>query len=220
HARASIRSVRALGGRWRSRTFGPRPRVAVLQAGGSGAGRVDRRRGSFARRGVLCEASTGVTAASKTGEREMADLAESLGTEIFRSLLDSAPDAMVVADSEGRIVYANAQTERCFGYRREELLGKPIEVLMPERYRQGHIGYRSGFFRAPKARPMGIGLELRGIRRDGTEFPVEISVSVHQAASGPLVSAAIRDVSERAEREQAVRRLAAIVDFSDDAVIG
>ncbi len=150
----------------------------------------------------------------------MADLAESLGTEIFRSLLDSAPDAMVVADSEGRIVYANAQTERCFGYRREELLGKPIEVLMPERYRQGHIGYRSGFFRAPKARPMGIGLELRGIRRDGTEFPVEISLSVHQAASGPLVSAAIRDVSERAEREQAVRRLAAIVDFSDDAVIG
>ena len=70
----------------------------------------------------------------------MADLAESLGTEIFRSLLDSAPDAMVVADSEGRIVYANAQTERCFGYRREELLGKPIEELMPERYRRGHIG--------------------------------------------------------------------------------
>ncbi|MDE2304134.1 MAG: PAS domain S-box protein [Gammaproteobacteria bacterium] len=114
-----------------------------------------------------------------------------------RALLDAAPDAIVAADESGAIVYANRQIERLFGYRREEILGQPIEMLLPQRYRGAHPGFRRGYAAAPRVRPMGGGLDLYARRSDGSEFPVEISLSPFPTAQGLLVSSAIRDVTER-----------------------
>jgi two-component system sensor histidine kinase/response regulator len=115
----------------------------------------------------------------------------------FQGLLEAAPDAMVGVDSRGRIKIVNTQTERLFGYDRTELLGNPIEVLVPQRARDVHPMHRQLYFSDPQFRPMGAGNELFGLRKDGTEFPAEISLSSIETEDGILVTAAVRDVTER-----------------------
>lgn len=124
------------------------------------------------------------------------------GEPLFRSLLEAAPDAMVIVDHEGRIAHVNGQTERLFGYGREELVGGTVERLIPERYRARHVNHRAQYLTAPRARAMGEDLVLYGRRKDGTEFPVDISLGPMETPRGTWTTAAIRDVSERKRREQ------------------
>ncbi|HTQ03288.1 MAG TPA: ATP-binding protein [Polyangiaceae bacterium] len=115
----------------------------------------------------------------------------------FRALVESAPDAMVVLDPDGLVLVVNAQAEKLFGFARAELIGQAVEILVPERFRARHSGHRGHYFGDPRARPMGAGLELFARKRDGTEFAAEISLSPIATPAGTLVTAAIRDVSER-----------------------
>jgi PAS domain S-box-containing protein len=137
----------------------------------------------------------------------MEDITERKATETrFRSLLESAPDAMVIVDQAGRIVLVNSQTERLFGHARRDLLGQLMEVLVPVRYHDTHLEHRKAYFGEPKVREMGAGLELFGLHKDGGEFPVEISLSPLETGEGLLVSCAIRDITARKKIIDAVVR--------------
>jgi PAS domain S-box-containing protein len=139
------------------------------------------------------------------------------------AVLDASPNAIVGIDGQARITYANPQAEVTFGYSLDELLGKPIELLVPERVKDRHVGHRDGFIHHPVARPMGIGLDLAGRRKDGTEFPVEISLSPVEGADGLQVFATVVDITARKEAESALaaseRRFRAVLEASPNAVV-
>mgnify|MGYP001307949541 CR=1 FL=1 len=140
-------------------------------------------------------------------ERLRTELAQSrsLG-ERFRRLVESAPDAIVVVDATGIIVMVNGQAETLFGYGREELLGQPMEILVPDALRARHLGHRKGFLAHPSVRPMGTGMDLSGQRKDGSLVPVEISLSPLETPEGLLVAAAIRDITAQRHAQDALRR--------------
>lgn len=124
----------------------------------------------------------------------------------FRALLEAAPDAIVLVALSGDIVFVNAQTERLFGYVKEELLGKRIEILMPSRFRVSHRRHRDVYFANARVRMMDPSLELKGLRKDGSEFPIEVSLSPIDAPEGRLVTAAVRDATLRKQTEVALKR--------------
>ncbi len=129
------------------------------------------------------------------------------GDDRYRALLESAPDAVVIADTHGRVVLVNAQTESLFGFGRHELLGMPVEMLLPERFRADHAGLRQGYAARPVTRPMGAGLDLYARRRDGGEFPVSISLSPIRVGELTYVYAAIRDITAQRVAERRIREL-------------
>jgi PAS domain S-box-containing protein len=138
-------------------------------------------------------------------------------------LLESATDAMIITDREGRIILANPPIERLFGYPRQALIGKPLEILLPERFRQTHHFQLTDYFAQPHARTMGAGVELFGLRQDGSEFPVDVSLSPLKTEQGLLVMATIHDITRRKQAEEALReseaRMHAIFDTAVDGIV-
>ncbi|MGV3742393.1 MAG: sensor histidine kinase [Burkholderiaceae bacterium] len=139
-------------------------------------------------------------------------------------LLKSVSDALLITDDGGRIILTNPKVEQLFGYSPEELAGQPVEILLPERHRHAHVGYRTGYIGHPHARSMGTGMELAGRHRSGQEFPVEVSLSPLQTEEGiTLVMATVHDISRRKRDEAALQeseaRMRAIFDTAVDAIV-
>lgn len=153
---------------------------------------------------------------NETTDREQAEYQ-------FRALIEAAPDSIVVVTQDGTIVLVNSQTEQWFGYTREELVGQPIEVLIPQRFRDRHQGHRSAYVEKPRSRPMGSGLDLFGQRKNGSEFPVEISLSSFDTEDGTLVMSIVRDLTERRHAEQMrtelQARFEAVAETAKDVIV-
>lgn len=138
-------------------------------------------------------------------------------SELVRRVLDSAPDAMIIIDRDGTIAFANRQAETLFGHEAASLVGQQVEILLPERFRARHIGHRNGYVENTRVRPMGTGLDLFALRKDGTEFPVEISLSPAQDDTRALFVAAIRDITDRREIQNALREAREAADRANTA---
>jgi len=139
-------------------------------------------------------------------ERKRAEEALRSSQLMFEKLFDSSPDAIVASDRQGRIARVSEQVEKIFGYRRADLLGQPVEILVPQLFRHVHSAHREDYYARPRVRPMGEGLELYGRRADGTEFPVDILLNPIETEEGPLVLSVIRDITERKQAEERLRR--------------
>src|SRR6185369_1995392 len=135
-------------------------------------------------------------------ERRQEELEARRGREIFRRIVEAAPNAMVMIDGKGRIVMVNAQAERVFGYDRHELLEQSIEMLVPLRFRAHHPDLRQAFFSNPQSRPMGAGRDLFALRKDGSEFPVEIGLNLIEMEDETLILSSIIDISPRKRQEE------------------
>ncbi|MGB0970108.1 MAG: diguanylate cyclase domain-containing protein [Mycobacterium sp.] len=156
---------------------------------------------------VAFAAIYGIAATTESGDRAMDQLFRArndfeTANQWLAYLLEAAPDAMIIVGPDGRITQANAQTDLMFGYRRDELVGTAVEILIPPRYRDKHIQHRMDFVADPKVRPMGTGQQLWGLRRDETEFPIAVRLSPLGAEQGLHVLAAVRDITARHENEQ------------------
>ncbi len=150
-------------------------------------------------------AARGAALQAQWEERERAAAAVRASQARFESLFESSPDAIVAVDAAGRIVQANQRVETLFGYRREALIGQPVEMLMPDRFRDRHVGHREGYLAEPAIRPMGPGLALYGRRQDGEEFPIEVALGPLQSNGQAGMLATIRDITQRRRAEAAVQ---------------
>ncbi|MBI4428809.1 MAG: MASE1 domain-containing protein, partial [Ignavibacteriales bacterium] len=145
---------------------------------------------------------------SEVSERRRAVDASKESEEKFRNLLELAPDALIMVNAEGMIQLVNSQAVKMFGYSKEELVGKPVDELLPARFRVKHQNHRQSYFLEPRVRPMGSALDLFALRHDGSEFPVEISLSPLNTGDGVIVTAALRDITDRRKSEEMIRMLA------------
>lgn len=156
--------------------------------------------------GAVLAESVGIVIYWRLHERDAQELRQS--EQLVTSIVESAPNGILVANQDGIMTLVNAQIERLFGYKRQELIGQKIEILLPERYRAAHPGQRTGFFHNPQARAMGAGRDLFGRRKDGSEFPLEIGLSPLHTTQGRQVLAAIVDITARKQAEEQLLQVA------------